>query len=72
MKHISTFENFLNEKKEEQQEAVYMAPKNRASLKKYDGQIAKILSDEGSTATIEFEDGKKLTVVPKEQLRFVE
>lgn len=48
-----------------------MAPAGRASLKKYDGKIAKIISDEVSTATIEFEDGTKLTLVPKAQLRFI-
>ena len=48
-----------------------MAPPNRDSLKKYNEKIAKIISDEGDTATIKFEDGKVLSVVPKSQLRYV-
>jgi len=69
MKHIHTFESFLNEKKE--QDVVYMAPKGKASLQKHNEKIAKIISDEGSNVTIEFEDGTKLTEVPKTQLRFL-
>ena len=65
------FEGSVNEGKSTEQEAVYMAPKNRSSLQKYNEKICKIISDEGSNATIKFEDGKTLTEVPKEQLRFI-
>lgn len=57
---------------EAKQEAVYMAPKGRASLQPYNGKICTVVSDEGKTVTVRFKDGKTLTEVPKEQLRFVE
>lgn len=69
MKHINTFEGFLNESKKA--ECVYMAPKGRASLQKYDKKIATILSDDGDSITIKFPDGKTLSEVPKEQVRFL-
>ena len=57
--------------KEAKQEAVYMAPKGRASLQPYNGKICTVVSDEGKTVTIQFKGGKTITEVPKEQLRFV-
>jgi len=54
-----------------EQEVVYMAPKNRSYLSKYNEKLAKIIDDEGDNVTIEFEDGKKLTSVPKTQLRHI-
>lgn len=69
MKHIQTFESFLNESK--QAECVYMAPEGRGSLQKYNKKIATILSDDGDSITIKFSDGKTLTEVPKEQVRFL-
>ena len=69
MQHIKTFEDFVNESK--QAECVYMAPKGRGSLQKYDKKIATILSDDGDSITIKFSDGKTLTEVPKDQVRFL-
>jgi hypothetical protein len=70
MKHVKTYESFLSESNKEQ-EVVYMAPSGRASLQKYDEKIAKVVSDEGNSITIEFEDGKKLSEVPKSQVRYL-
>ena len=67
--HINTFEEFLNESKKT--ECVYMAPRGRGSLQKYDKKTATILSDDGDSVTIKFPDGKTLTEVPKEQVRFL-
>ena len=44
----------------EGQSVVYMAPKDKASLKKYNEKLAKVVSDEGDTITIKFKDGKNL------------
>jgi hypothetical protein len=52
-------------------ECVYMAPRGRGSLQKYDKKTATILSDDGDSVTIKFPDGKTLTEVPKEQVRFL-
>jgi hypothetical protein len=70
MKHIKLFEEYVSERNQKQ-EVVYMAPRDRISLQKYNEKIAKIISDEGSNVTIEFKDGKKLTEVPKTQLRYL-
>jgi hypothetical protein len=64
-----TNESNLQEKKG--QEAVYMAPAGRASLKKHNGKIVTILSDTAGMYTIQFADGTQLTEVPAAQLRFV-
>lgn len=68
MKNVKTFDKFINESK---QEVVYMAPKGRNSLIKYNEKIAEIISDDGETLTIKFKDGKTLTEVPKEQVRYI-
>jgi hypothetical protein len=70
MKNIKLFEDFINEANEEQ-EVAYMAPRNRASLQKYNEKIAKIISDDGDNLTIKFEDGKQLSEVPKTQVRYL-
>ena len=62
-------ESAANESKKA--ECVYMAPRGRGSLQKYDKKTATILSDDGDSVTIKFPDGKTLTEVPKEQVRFL-
>jgi hypothetical protein len=52
-------------------ECVFMAPL-RTSLQKYDEKIARVISyDYSGYLTIEFENGKKLTNVPLEDVRFI-
>ena len=78
-KDIAVLKNYLKSQDymfegtvtEAKQEAVYMAPKGRASLQPYNGKICTVVSDEGKTVTIQFKGGKTITEVPKEQLRFV-
>lgn len=52
-------------------EAVFMAPRGRQSLSKYNEKIGTIISLSGNRFTLEFPDGKSLTEVPAENLRFV-
>ena len=52
-------ESAANESKKA--ECVYMAPRGRGSLQKYDKKTATILSDDGDSVTIKFPDGKTLT-----------
>jgi hypothetical protein len=68
-KWLNVNESKMQEKKEQQ--AVYMAPAGRASLKKHNGKVATILSDTDGMYTIQFPDGTQLTEVPAAQLRFV-
>lgn len=48
-----------------------MAPRGRQSLSKYNEKIGTIKSISDGRYTIEFEDGKTLSEVPAENLRFV-
>jgi hypothetical protein len=69
-KHSSkTNEISMQEKKEQQ--AVYMAPAGRASLKRHNGKVATILSDTDGMHTIQFPDGTQLAEVPTQQLRWL-
>ena len=52
--------------------AIYQAPNNAPpNLKKFHNKKCKVSSVEGGTYTIKFANGKMLTEVPLENLRFI-
>jgi len=54
-------------------ECVYMSPKNRENLQKYNEKIAKVIDYDGEEfLTLEFIDPKgKITYVPLRNVRFI-
>jgi len=77
MKNIEKLRKLIREEirkvrlKESNHEVSFMAPKDRQSLQKYNEKLAKVINDDGSYLTIEFQDGKQLTNVPKSNVRYV-
>jgi hypothetical protein len=69
MKNLKTFDQHINESVT--QDVIYMSPSDKPQLKQYNEKLATVISDDGDTLTIKFEDGKTLTVVPKKQVRYV-